>query len=158
MTFNTLLDNIANCIYTDVSNVNLPSTDNGITLLHINMRSINNEKNFDKFEEFLKALPFLPDIVCVSETQIKGDPLVNISLPQYNLVHDDSTTRAGGVAIYVSKKFRFETEPKFKMKIDGCEDLWLNIVDKISVKQFAVGAICRHPNADVEAIEAFSEA
>ena len=68
LTFNTLLDNIADCIYTDVSNVNLPSTDNGITLLHITMRSINNEKNFDKFEEFLKALPCLPDIVCVSET------------------------------------------------------------------------------------------
>ena len=81
-------------------NVSLPST-----LLHINMRSINNEKNFDKFEEILKALPCLPDIVCVSETRIKGDPLVNISLPQYILVHDDSTTRAGGVAIYVSKKF-----------------------------------------------------
>ena len=99
LTFNTLLDNIADCIYTDVSNVNLPSTDNRITLLHINMRSINNEKNFDKFEEFLKALPCLPDIVCVSETQIKGDPLVNISLPQYNLVYNDLTTRAGGVAI-----------------------------------------------------------
>ena len=27
LTFNTLLDNIADCIYTDVSNVNLPSTD-----------------------------------------------------------------------------------------------------------------------------------
>ena len=98
------------------------------------MRSINNEKNFDKFEEFLKALPCLPDIVCVSETRIKGDPLVNISLPQYNLVYDDSTTRAGGVAIYVSKKFRFETELKDKMKIDSCEDLSLNILDKNSVK------------------------
>ena len=81
----------------------------------------------------------------MSETRIKGDPLVNISLPQYNLVHDDSTTRAGGVAIYVSKKFRFETKPKFKIKIDGCEDLWLNIMDKNSVK-------------NIEAIEAFSEA
>ena len=96
--------------------------------------------------------------MCVSETRIKGDPLVNISLPQYNLVHDDSTTRAGGVAIYVSKKFRFETEPKFKMKIDGCEDLWLNILDKNSVKKFTDGAIYRHPNGDVEATEAFSEA
>ena len=68
LTFNTLLDNIADCFYTDVSNVSLPSTDNGITLIHINMRSINNEKNFDKFEEFLKALPCLPDIVCVGNT------------------------------------------------------------------------------------------
>ena len=105
LTFNTLLDNIADCIYTDVLNVKLPSTDNGITLLHTNMRSISNEKNFNKFEKFLKALPCLLDIVCVSKTRIKGDPFVNISLPQYNLVHDDSTTRAGGIAIYVSKKF-----------------------------------------------------
>ena len=96
--------------------------------------------------------------MCVSETRIRGDPLVNLSLPQYNFVHDDSTTRAGGVAIYVSKKFRFETEPKFKMKIDGCEDLWLNILEKNSVKKFTVGTIYRHPIADVEAIEAISEA
>ena len=75
------------------------------------MRSINNKKNFDKFEEFLKALPCLPDIVCASKTRIKGDPLVNISLPQYNLVHDDSTTRAGGVAIYVSKNFDLRPNP-----------------------------------------------
>ena len=122
------------------------------------MRSINHEKNFDKFEEFLKALPCFADIVCVSETRIKGDPLVNILLPQYNRVHDDSTTRAGGVAIYVSKKFPFETEPKFKMKIDGCENLWINTLDKNSEKKFTVGAIYRHPNADVEATEAFSEA
>ena len=64
--------------------------------------------------------------MCIGK-RIKGDPLVNILLPQYNLIHDDSTTRAGRVAIYVSKKFRFETKPKFKMKIDGCEDLWLNM-------------------------------
>ena len=72
-------------------------------------------------------------------------------------VNVKNVKRAGGVAIYVSKKFRFETEPKFKIKIDGCEDLWLNIVDKNSVKKFTIGAMYRHPNADVEAIEAFSE-
>ena len=33
LTFSTLLNNIAYSIYTDVSNVNLPPTDNGITLL-----------------------------------------------------------------------------------------------------------------------------
>ena len=96
--------------------------------------------------------------MCVLETRIKRDPSVNISLPQYNFVHDDSTTRAGGVAIYVSKKFRFETKPKIKMKIDDYKDLWINILDKNSVKKFTVGAIYRHPNADVEATEAFSEA
>ena len=54
LTFNTLLDNITDCIYTDVSNVNLLSTDNGITLLHINMRSINNEKTSRSSKNFLK--------------------------------------------------------------------------------------------------------
>ena len=84
-TFTTLLNNIAECKYFDIPNSKiLSSTDNGITFLHINLRSINNQENFDKFNEFLTFLPSLPDIVCVSKTRLKGVAIIDTWL-EYNL-------------------------------------------------------------------------
>ena len=98
-----------------------------LSLLHVNLRSINKFQNFDTFEEFLTDLSFSPDIVCVSETRLKGEPLINISKPNFNFVHADSTTKAGWVAIYVSSKFYFELDRELEMHIKGCEDLWIKL-------------------------------
>ena len=58
LTFSTLLKNIAKCKYFDILNSKiLSSTDNGITFHHINLRSINNQENFDKFHEIQTFLP-----------------------------------------------------------------------------------------------------
>ena len=157
LTFSTLLNNIAECKYFDITNAKIfSSTANEITFLHVNRRSINNQENFDKFYEFLTFLPSLPDIVCVSETRLKGDPLINICLPNYSFVHADSLTNAGGVGIYVSSKFQFEVDPTLEIKINGCEILWLGMLDDKAMYKFTIGVIYRH--LDYSAIENFSEA
>jgi len=46
------------------------------------------------------SLDFSPTIICVIEIRIKDQPLINISLPGYNLVHVNSNSSAGGVAAY----------------------------------------------------------
>ena len=79
LTFSTLLNNIAECKYFDIPKAKiLSSSANGKTFLHINLRSINNQENFDKFHEFLTFIPSAPDIVCVSERRLKDDPLIRI--------------------------------------------------------------------------------
>ena len=129
MTYSSLLQNITECNDFDVPYLDLPDrnlTENSqqtLTLLHVNLRFINNLQNFDAFEEFLINLSFSPDIVCVSETRLKGEPLINISIPNYKFGHTDSTTKAGGVAIYISSKFDFELDCERKMHIKGCDDL-----------------------------------
>ena len=97
----------------------------------MNLRSINNFQNFDTFEEFLTDLSFSPDIVCVFETRLKGEPLINISIPNFKFVHADSTTKAGGVAIYVSSKFDFERDRKLEMHIKGLR----RFMDKLDPKR-----------------------
>ena len=94
--------------------------------------------------------------MCISETRLKGDPLINIRLPNYTFVHADSLTNAGGVGVYVSSKFQFEVHPTLEIKINGFENLWLNILDDKARYKFTIGAIYRHP--DYSAIENFSEA
>jgi len=67
-----MFSNIIECNYFDVSSLDFtdigPTVDHHarLTLLHINMRSINNLKNFDALHEFLKSLSYTPDIICIS--------------------------------------------------------------------------------------------
>ena len=142
LTFSTLLNNIAKCKYFDIPDAKiLSSTADGINFLHINLRSINNQENFDKLYEFLIFLPSLPDVVFVSETRLKDDPLINICLAKYSFVQADSLMNAGGFGIYVLSKFQFEVVPTLEIKIIGCENLWLNILNEKARYKFTIGAL-----------------
>ena len=140
----------------------LPSTkpnQTTMSIIHINIRSLNKPENFEALHEFLTLLPYSLDIVCVSETRLKGNPLINISLPDYNFVHSDSVTNAGGVAVYVSTKYKFKLDCDLEMILNGCKKLWLNIkTNDISNQKFTVGVIYRHPNYSNSTVKEFSEA
>ena len=159
------MQNITECNYFDIPNLDpsdrnsTESSEKTLSLLHVILRSINNFQNFDTLEEFLTDLSFSFDIVCVSETRLKGEPLINISIPNFKFVHADSTTKAGGVAIYISSKFDFELDRELEMHIKDCEDLWINLTQKEKPsKKLTIGAIYRHPNPSSNSIETFSEA
>ena len=129
LSFYSLLNNISECQYFDGpfndSTSSIHNVNNTISLLHVNIRSLNKQENFDALFEFLTLLPFTPDIVCVSETRLKGNPLINIAIPNYNFVHADSVTNAGRVGVYVSSKFRFEVDLELNLNLNGCEEIWL---------------------------------
>ena len=76
--FKCLHENIAECNYFDFpfSDI-INSTDSNrktLSLFQINIRFLNKLDNFDNLYEFLPTLPHFPDIVCASETRLKGDP------------------------------------------------------------------------------------
>ena len=75
-------------------------------------------KNFDALYELILSLPVFPDVVCASETRIKGDPVINISIPNYNFFHKNSPINAGGVAIiYVLKTHQLKIIQEFKLNL-----------------------------------------
>ena len=128
-------------------------------LLHVNMRSLNKHQNFDALYEFLILLSFSPDVICISETRLRGDSLTNITIPNYNFVHADSITNVGGVAIYISSNYNFELDPELDMKVNVCEELWLNLkTGTISSKHITIGAVYRHPNNNSNYIKNFTGA
>ena len=163
LSFCSLLNNISECQYFDVPfndpTSSIHNVKNIISLLHVNIRSLNKEENFDALFEFLTLLPFTPDIVCVSETRLKGNPLINIAIPNYNFVHADSVTNAGGVGVYVSSKFSFQVDLELNLNLNGCEEIWLNLIteENLSAK-ITIGAMYRHPNVRSNDVEEFSEA
>ena len=115
-----MLENVIECKYLETPNVELPffrEQQNTLILLHVNIKSLN--KNFDELHCFLTSLPHLPDIVCVSKTRLKGESLSNITIPDYNFAQIDSVTNAGGVAIYISSKYKFEIVQSYNMNLNG---------------------------------------
>ena len=117
---------------------------NSISIIHINICSL--QKNFDSLQEFLCLLPNMPKIICLSESRINQKPLVNLELPSYKLVHIDSPTPAGEVAVYVSNELRIEIVSNLSLNIDGCENMWI----KLCHLDIILGVIYRHPKSNVK--------
>ena len=86
----------------------------------------------------------------VSETRLKGEPLTNITIPDYNFAQTDSVTNAGGVAIYFSSKYKFELVQSYNMNLNGCEDLWLEVTVPTNRTSFIIGAVYRHQSSKTE--------
>ena len=60
---------------------------------------------------------------------------------------------------YVSSKYRFQVDHEHNLNLNGCKEIWLNLVtpENLSAK-FTIGAKYRHPNDKSNHIEVFSEA
>jgi len=65
--------------------------------------------------------------VCISETRIRGEPSINISIPNYNFVYVDSATKAEGVVMYISSKYKFSLDHELELNLNGCEDIWIHL-------------------------------
>lgn len=91
-------------------------------------------------------LPRFPQIICLSEARINQTPLINIELPNYKLLHNDSPTRAGGVAIYVASNINIEIVSELYLNIEGCENIWIKLCDTDVI----IAAIYRHPKNRVK--------
>ena len=72
-------------------------------------------------------LPNILKIICSSESRINQKPLINIDLPQYKLVHMDSPTSAGWVAVSASNELLIEIASNLSLNIDGCENMWIRL-------------------------------
>ena len=79
------------------------------TAISVNIRSLNNYKNFAKLESSLSALTFTPSIIAVTETWLKPDQLgPHTNLSNYTFLSNPrSKYRGGGVAFYIRDGIEF---------------------------------------------------
>ena len=73
------------------------------TAISVNIKSLNNYKNFAKLESLTSALTFKPSIIAVAETWLKSDQLgPHTNLSNYTFLSNPrSKYRGGGVAFYI---------------------------------------------------------
>ena len=112
--FDSLTNNIAPCVYYDsISHVLTKNSKDNLLILHFNIRSLQNT-----FFEFLITWHISPDIICIYESRLKHNPLTSVNLPGYTLIHTNSPTNAGGVAMYIANNIAYELKTDYEMKID----------------------------------------
>ena len=100
-----------------ISSLKITFTD--LFIIHINIRSLN--KNIDDLLEFLTEIGTHPNIICLTETQLKQSSLVNNKIPGYKFCHVDSDTNAGGVGIYIDEEMEFACENLYSFSKNGLE-------------------------------------
>ena len=134
------------CKYLDISELNgllKTSGDNDISVIHLNIRSL--WKHMSKLENFLyNNFDKKPDVICITETKLDTDPddfvciseiktrkhsdLSVLNLPGYNFYHNDSTSNAGGTAIYVCEYCEATPRNDLYINIAGeCEATFVEI-------------------------------
>ena len=122
------------------------STNNNLSLLHINSRSIC--KNFESVENFLCSLNrFSFSIIGISETWLKSNSPNIYNIPNYNMIHvDRKKGRGGGVAMYINFKLKYKTRKD--IYIDGIESAFIEVDNKFG-KNIIVGTLYRPPGNNV---------
>ena len=117
--------------YFSISRLNKLSSNNNknnLFTLHFNTRSL--PKNHDKIEEFLSELNVLPEIISVSETKLNSQSTSNVNIAQYDFLHNDSPSKAGGVGLYVKNNVKYSLRNDLNLHLSNCEDIWIEIYSK----------------------------
>ena len=119
-------------------------------LAHFNIVSL--QKNFDKLNQFLSQLPKKLDIICLSKTRHKDQNLTHAYLSRYKLYHKNSSTSAGGAAIFVVDNSKVKELNNLNLGIADVEDVWLEISDNTD-KSLIIGTIYRHSHNNLGKFE-----
>ena len=134
--------NIKSCEYADVTSNYLNNQLEHLTLFHLYIRSL--QKNIDDLHELIYSLPKLPHITSLSETKIKNNLLLNLSIPGYKFLNVNSLTNAaaGGIGVYIAAAILYDIII-FDSQFPGCE-LRIRITCLISKAVHIIGTIYRH--------------
>ena len=98
--------------------------------------------------KFLLKFSNPPSVIFLSKTRIKTNPLININIPGYTFLHYPSPTNAGGVGVYVSNDVTFSENQTFRLEVQGCENLWLDIKFPGRKTKYTFAVIYRHPSSN----------
>ena len=95
---------------TEELNIEIEKTSDNIRLIHINAVSL--PKHIDNITAMIAELSKLPSIIFISETRVADEKeelqKSQIKIPGYTFVLDNSSTSAGGTAIYVSDCLKYK--------------------------------------------------
>ena len=94
-----------------------------------------------------------PSCIAVSETLLNFESAVGtIQRQNYTFIHKPSSTRAGGVGLYIQYCLNYSVCHDICMPSSNCEFLWVKIKTNSS-KFIYLGVIYRHPNQQFDDFE-----
>ena len=142
------MNNMDQSIYSSIDDINIKlqsniNNKNKLYLLHVNIRSL--VKNIDGLHSFITSFKIQPDCIAICETKLNSRSCLNlIQLDNYNFVHENSFSNAGGVGIYIKKNLDFIIRKDIKLLDINTESIWVNI-NTASNTKITLGVLYKHP-------------
>ena len=130
----------------DFVNAKIEASKN-FSILHLNIHSI--QRHVEELRVLLHALNFSFDIIAISESKLKCEPQIDITLSGYHSPYCKFTeAEKGGTILYISKKLNFK--PRKDLEIYESKELESSFIEIINKKSSndIVGVIYRHPKMD----------
>ena len=142
---------VINCNYVDVNSSNYKNKKNTLSLFHLNIASL--QKNKDELETVLSLIDLKFDIVGITETKLKlsSDPTFNININGFKCFSTPSEANKGGALLYIADRYNAKPLPhlnRIMYKSNQLESAFVEICNKIH-KNGIVGCIYRHPSMDI---------
>ena len=126
-------------------NLNCNSFGTGLSLLHMNIRSISNK--FDKITNFLGQLKVKFPIVGISETWLV-DCCHFVKIVGYNFLHKPRVNRiGGGVGIYIGEHLNYKERPDLAFCDNECAESLFVEINRSNEKNVIVGIVYRPPDS-----------
>ena len=104
------------------------------------------QSHFDELNEFLLRFSSSPSVIFISETRINVEPLINVNIPGYIVLHVPSNTRAGSVGPYFLENLAVHNKDNFGFNVEGCENLWFDVEFPGQKQKFTSAVIYYHPH------------
>ena len=123
---------------------------NGLSLIHVNCRSI--RSSFDNLKSFLEKLSFRFDFIAVSESWLSdNDDIENYRLENYDSVCvNRKNKRNGGVIIYVSTLLKYKRVEKLCLVKDDLFECAAIEVEIPHGKNVTVMCVYRSPGSNIQ--------
>ena len=117
------------------------------SILHLNIHSI--QLHVGELRILLRALNFAFDIIAVSESKLKYESQIDITLPGFHPPHCKYTeAEKGGTILYISKSLTFKPRKDLEIyESKNLESCFVEIINKKTSNDI-IGVIYRHPNMD----------
>ena len=96
-------------------------------------------------------------MLCISETRLTDSKVKFCELSGYNLYYRNSNTNAGGSAIYVTDNIKCQPLSQTKMKVNGCEDVWIELTLENN-DTLIVDSVYRHLISTINDLRTFEDA
>ena len=95
-------------------------------------------------EELIHELGNFPDVITISETKLNKNNINHASIQNYKFVFSNSTTNAGGVAIYILNNLKYSRRHDLEFQSADSETVFIEL-NLAANKKIIVGVIYRHP-------------
>ena len=136
--------------YYDVDKLNCSIIDNPDHLLLLHINAVSLPKNTDKINDLIAQLHKPPSIIQISETKLhddkEEDQLPQIQINGYKIIHNNSSTQAGGTALYISENLKFITRTDLTINMPHVECSFIELICENTSKNPLIGVVYRHPS------------